>query len=161
MPLDWDLRKTLDIRPSVGEAFNCVGYAPSKGRRCLNTINISNRGTASQMLDRMDRSESVADVTKNLRELASRLLCIRNHQSDVETVYNKWQQLVVKEHVRLKQQEEKNRERREILKLKNELVKMRSKATQARDELEEEEGELSTVCYFLRVNSGVTNIRHF
>jgi hypothetical protein len=109
----------------------------------------------------MDRSESVADVTKNLRELASLLLCIRNHQSQVETIYNKWQQLVVKEHVRLKQQEEKNRERREILKLKNELVKMRSKATQARDELEEEEEELSTVCYFLRVNSGVTNIRHF
>lgn len=161
MPLDWDLRKTLDVRPSAGEAFNCVGFAPSKGRRCLNPINISNRGTASRMLDRMDRSESVADVTKNLKELASLLLCIRNHQSQVETVYNKWQRLVAEEYVRLKQQEEKNRERREILKLKNELAKMRSNATQARDELEEEEEELSTVCYFTKVNAGVTDIRRF
>jgi hypothetical protein len=142
MPLEWDLRKTLNVRPRSGEAFNCVGFAPSKGRRCLNPINISNRGTASRMLDRMDRSQSVSDIKKDLRELASLLLCIRNHQSQVETVYNNWERLVSEEYLILKEKEEKAQERREILRLRNELARMRSNATQARNELEEEEMDM-------------------
>jgi len=141
MQLAWDIRKTLDVHPTPSEPFNCVGFAPSKGRRCQNPINISNRGTASRMLDRMDRSESVSDITRDLRELASLLLCIRNHQSQVEKFYNKWQRLIAEEYLRVKQKEKEDEkeERREIVKLKNELAKMKSIATQAKNELEEDE----------------------
>ncbi len=145
MPANWDFRRILRVHPE--EERNCVGYAQSRGRRCLNPINKFDRPTASRMLDQMDRSAHLFDVIDDLEELASLLLCKGVHRkSQVPDVYNKWKGLVEQEFLKVNEQEKKKEETRRHLNLSDELASITSVASQVRSELEEE--ELDTVCYF-------------
>src|SRR5262249_1982548 len=72
-------------------AFTCVGYAPSKGRRCRNPINQHNRGLAYDLLDRISLlSPTSSQVAKLLPQLASLSLCLRFHQDQVNSVVSEW-----------------------------------------------------------------------
>ena len=153
MSSSWNLRRILDVNPE--QERNCVGFAPSKGRRCKNPINMYDLPAASRVLNQMDRSEDLLDAIDDLEELASLLLCKGVHNnlsrpqySQVNKVYNRWRGLVTEEYLRLRKQEEREEreaERQRRSRLRNELAQIRSIVTEARTVLEEE--QLDTVCY--------------
>jgi hypothetical protein len=87
----WDPIATLDIiNPNRG-CLTCVGYAPSRGRRCYNPINYGNRESAFLLLEALSEIDiSKTDVTEKLHQLASLTLCIRYHQGQDYNVVQKW-----------------------------------------------------------------------
>lgn len=88
----WDPSELLEIVNPDRGTFTCVGYAPSKGRRCQNPIAAHNRNAVYSMLDNMARFEPGSKAAAaNLREIANRSLCVRYHQHQVETVVADWQ----------------------------------------------------------------------
>ncbi|KAE9380214.1 hypothetical protein N431DRAFT_324519 [Stipitochalara longipes BDJ] len=109
----WDLRRILDVNPE--EDRLCVGFAPSKGRRCKNPINQYDRPAAGRLLDQMDRSTHLLDTIKDLEMLATLLLCkgvhIKPQHSQVRVVYGKWERRVTEEHLRLRERAEREAER--------------------------------------------------
>jgi hypothetical protein len=152
MPASWDLRRILNVNPE--QESNCVGFAPSKGRRCRNRINRFDLPAAGRLINEMDRSVHLTDAITDLEELASLLLCKGVHNnlsrpqySQVREVYKKWKGLVKEECLRLKELEEKDADRRRHRQLRDELAKMKSIATEVRNELEEE--QLDMVCYLM------------
>ena len=86
----WDPSHTLEIG-DITDGCTCVGYAPSKGRRCRNPIAAVNRQAASKILSRLSRMDVMsANLEPLLMELALLLLCRRWHQNQVETVTKNW-----------------------------------------------------------------------
>jgi hypothetical protein len=82
----------IDVYPDSA-GFTCVGWAPSKRRRCENPIKKENRRFATRLLDegdrRIARSETVDDI---LEELAPRVLCNHEHQNQAFEMVVKWQE---------------------------------------------------------------------
>jgi hypothetical protein len=143
MPTYWNLRQILDVNPE--QERNCVGFAPSKGRRCRNIINRFDLPAASRLLDQMDRSKQLIDAIDDLKELAALLLCKGVHNnlsrpeySQVNKVSSNWKVLVKEEDQRLKEHEQKEAERRRR-NLRDELAKIKSKATEVKVGLEEDQ----------------------
>ncbi len=137
MPTYWNLRQILDVNPE--QERNCVGFAPSKGRRCRNIINRFDLLAASRLLDQMDRFKQLIDVIDDLKELAALLLCEGVHNnlsgpeySQVKKVSSKWKVLVKEEAQRLKEHEQREEERRTRRKLRGELAKIKSNATEVK-----------------------------
>ena len=65
----------LDLNSS---GSTCIGYAPSKGRRCHNPIAYDNRQEAVNILTAMSLLDPHSKrIDKRLDELAPRLLCRR------------------------------------------------------------------------------------
>lgn len=90
----WNPSHTLKIG-DITDGCTCVGYAPSKGRRCRNPIAAVNRQAASKILSRLSRTDVMsANLEPLLKELALLLLCRRWHQDQVETVAKNWLQRV-------------------------------------------------------------------
>ena len=83
----WDAAEVLKIQ----NIFTCVGYAPSKRRKCQNPIAAAKRAWASEILDRVENKDVVTtSVKRDLEELAPRLLCQRYHQGQASTMVNGW-----------------------------------------------------------------------
>jgi hypothetical protein len=171
MPINWGLRRILGVNP--GDR-TCVGYAPSKNRRCTKPINRHDWPAACRLLDQMDRLEDLRDAIEDLEELAGLLLCNEWHNSlsrpqhsQVDKMYRKWKG-IVEEYVRLREQEDRAAERqaqrlregerereaqreaqrevqREVQREAQREAERRSIATEVMTELEEE--QLDTVCY--------------
>jgi hypothetical protein len=144
MPTYWNLRQILDVNPE--QERNCVGFAPSKGRRCRNIINRFDLPAASRILDQMDRSKQLIDAIDDLKELAALLLCKGVHNnlsrpeySQVKKVSSKWKVLVEEEDQKLKEHGQREAERRRRRKLRDELAKIKSNATEVKVGLEEEQ----------------------
>jgi len=93
----WDPSKTLGIinADSGYECITCVGYAPSKRRRCLNPIRADNRQFITQTLDDIAYlpPDSPAVLSK-LRAIAGPALCVRYHQNQAQTVVLQWQRKI-------------------------------------------------------------------
>jgi len=155
MPINWGLRRILGVNP--GDR-TCVGYAPSKNRRCTKPINKHDWPAACRLLDQMDRLEDLRDAIEDLEELAGLLLCNEWHNSlsrpqhsQVDKMYRKWKG-IVEEYVRLREQEDRAAERQAQRLREGERereaqreAERRSIATEVMTELEEE--QLDTVCY--------------
>lgn len=86
----WDPSELFKIG-AISDQITCVGYAPSKGRRCHNPIAAANRQEASNILSKLSRKDFMrADMKSHLMDLASRLLCRRYHQNQASTVTTRW-----------------------------------------------------------------------
>lgn len=86
----WAPADALDLDPN-SSSFTCVGYAPSKGRRCHNAIACVNRQEAAKILLQMSRLDPQSQrIDDKLEELASRLLCRRWHQNQAAEMKRKW-----------------------------------------------------------------------
>lgn len=86
----WAPGDFLDLDPN-SSTFTCVGYAPSKGRRCRNAIACVNRQEAAKLLLQMSRLDPHSPrLDDKLDELASRLLCRRWHQNQAADMKRKW-----------------------------------------------------------------------
>ncbi len=86
----WDASNVLKVDPN-SPSFTCVGYAPSKGRRCRNAIAAANCHEASKLLTQMSRLDpSSSRLDDMLETLAPRLLCRRWHQNQAHSITEKW-----------------------------------------------------------------------
>ena len=86
----WAPTEILELDLNSSE-FRCVGYATSKGRRCRNPIACANRQEASKVLLEMSRLDPQSQrLDEKLEELASRLLCKRNHQNQGADMKRQW-----------------------------------------------------------------------
>ncbi|KAM0797364.1 hypothetical protein BDR22DRAFT_465115 [Usnea florida] len=82
----------LDLNSS---GFTCIGYAPSKGRRCHNPIACANRQEAANILREMSMLDPHSKrLGKRLEELASRLLCRRWHQNQATDMKTLWRRQI-------------------------------------------------------------------
>ena len=90
----WDPSKTLGILNMAPgyECITCIGYAPSKRRRCQNPIRQDNRELIMRTLSEIAylHPDSPA-VLSRLRAIVGPALCVRYHQNQAETVVAGWQ----------------------------------------------------------------------
>ncbi|QIW95261.1 hypothetical protein AMS68_000779 [Peltaster fructicola] len=92
MGQEWNALSLLALFNEDTLSISCVGWAPSKGRRCWERIAQSNISDAKQMLARLPQvaqgDEQILQDT--LQKLAMKLLCRRNHQNQYCTVATNW-----------------------------------------------------------------------
>ncbi|KAF2247484.1 hypothetical protein BU26DRAFT_520627 [Trematosphaeria pertusa] len=83
----WDPRATLQLEHDG----RCVGYAPSKGRKCRNIIAGHNLSKANTILHDMARQQPDPEALRSkLWRLAQHHLCIRWHQNQARDMVEKW-----------------------------------------------------------------------
>ena len=86
----WDPASTLLSNKGIRDK-QCIGYAPSCGRRCRNPISMNNQAKASQALMRLGSLDpKSAQAQRMLSDIASMLLCQRNHQSQIKSAVTGW-----------------------------------------------------------------------
>lgn len=91
MTTQWAPAEVLQLDPN-SSGFTCIGYAPSKGRRCRNPIACVNRQESAKILQEMSRLDPHSRrLDGKLEELASRLLCRRWHQDQAAGMKRQWQ----------------------------------------------------------------------
>ena len=87
----WAPAEVLQLDPN-SSSFTCIGYAPSKGRRCRNPIACVNRQESTEILLEMSRLDLQSRrLDGKLEELAPRLLCRRWHQDQAAGMKRQWQ----------------------------------------------------------------------
>jgi hypothetical protein len=73
----------------------CVGYAPSKHRRCQNSVQAkSSRSLQTRLQRLLDEDPFSDEVETVLRDLAAGSLCKRDHQNQADTIFSNWIQNV-------------------------------------------------------------------
>lgn len=89
--------------PSLAEIINlkpqqetwCVGYAPSKGRRCHNPTNAQGRRSAMQILEKATSNLRAGICIRiQLHELAPNVLCRHYHQPQAPELVSCWEKKV-------------------------------------------------------------------
>lgn len=88
----WNPEVVLKIRNyEHSGGWTCVGFAPTKGRRCQNPINHMNRATAGSIIKKLSLVDpGKTNIAPLLQDLAGHLLCLRYHQSQVGEVTQRW-----------------------------------------------------------------------
>jgi len=87
---EWDPHTTFGIINPHQGTFTCVGYAPSKHRRCRNPIARAGRDFVYELLELLALiSTSSHEFAILLQEAACRSLCWR-HGSQVDSVVEQW-----------------------------------------------------------------------
>lgn len=93
-PRGESLADIIDVDP-CSASFTCVGWAPTKHRRCEHRIAWPNRCYASRLLeDSTIEFLHEEDIRCILEELAPRVLCRRRHQYQASEMVHKWLRLV-------------------------------------------------------------------
>ena len=86
----WEPAEVLRLDP-YSSGFTCIGYAPSKGRRCRNPIACANRQDSAKILLEISKLDPQSQrVDDELEDLASRLLCRRWHQDQALDMKRQW-----------------------------------------------------------------------
>jgi hypothetical protein len=94
----WDPYIALEIDNPERGFLTCVGYAPSKHRRCQNPIAWANRVCAQKILETLSRERpSVSRMRDYLEEVAECLLCVRYHRNQKYDVVEQWLNIVRQE----------------------------------------------------------------
>lgn len=91
------LSNILGVAPDLDR--DCVGFARTKGRRCLRPASdICGRAQASRLLDQGTRllESGEENIDEILEELAPLLLCRRSHQNDAGGLVYEWSRKVDK-----------------------------------------------------------------
>jgi hypothetical protein len=88
----WDPCATLGIINPDRGFYTCVGYAPSKRRRCQNPIARENRDFVYALLELLAlMSPNSSEFADLLRQVAYRSLCRRYHQNQADSVVRQWE----------------------------------------------------------------------
>lgn len=86
-----DILEPINKDPQVNR-FSCVGYAPSKGRRCMNPVAAHNRAIFADTLYELagsDLEDSPARI-QSLEKLAATGLCVSLHRPQAAEVASRW-----------------------------------------------------------------------
>jgi hypothetical protein len=116
----WDPETAFAItNPNRGK-LTCVGYAPSKRRRCENGISGFNETCARPILKRLSRQyPSRSGMKDDLKQLAQCLLCRKypayHYQSQVDDMIKKWNVVIRQEQRRIEEEEEETEQEDEIM----------------------------------------------
>jgi hypothetical protein len=87
----WDAKSVLSIVNPDRGTITCVGYAPSKGRRCQNPISQANRTAITAILTNLSSQyPSVRGMRTDLEEVAEMGLCRRYHQYQADDMVERW-----------------------------------------------------------------------
>ncbi|KIX08742.1 uncharacterized protein Z518_03399 [Rhinocladiella mackenziei CBS 650.93] len=87
----WDPHATFSIINPDRDAFTCVGYARTQGRRCRNPIDQHDRKFVYDLLDRISSlSPGSGEVAKLLPQIASLSLCRRWHKDQADSIVRNW-----------------------------------------------------------------------
>jgi hypothetical protein len=87
----YNIEELLEVYNLAKGRWSCVGYAPSKHRRCQNPIAVHNRTAASALLQTISHGTCTElQIRHTLSQIAGCLLCRRDHQSQVSTVAAQW-----------------------------------------------------------------------
>ncbi|KAK0122558.1 hypothetical protein ONS96_009600 [Cadophora gregata f. sp. sojae] len=92
-PKIWDPIKILGIiNTDPGyQHITCVGYAPSKRRRCRIRINQYNRQRITNTLDEISFLQpNDPAVLSRLKSIAGAALCVRFHQDQASDILEQW-----------------------------------------------------------------------
>ena len=95
----WDPAAVLGIinETPYYQSITCVGYAPSKGRRCRKGISMENKSCITKALDGLARlGPDSPIVASKLWTIAARGLCVTFHQGQIEQVVNNWMKSIKK-----------------------------------------------------------------
>jgi hypothetical protein len=90
----WNPSQTLGIiNTDPGyQCITCIGYAPSKRRRCRNPIRSDNVSFITNTLNEIAYLHPDSpEVTSRLRAISGRALCVRYHQGQAESIMMQWQ----------------------------------------------------------------------
>ena len=89
MPQSWVPSEVLQLE----DDRCCVGYAPSKGRKCLVRIRRDNVKRCNSLLRDLSEQQPDPDLLESkLRRLAQCGLCVRFHQNQVDSMVAQWTQ---------------------------------------------------------------------
>lgn len=89
----WNPFATLGL--DVGDQSHCIGFAPSKGRRCMIAVSASNFELADRSLKSLSKLEPTSkDVKHKLPKIARSLLSERYHQEQDDDIVSKWKRLI-------------------------------------------------------------------
>lgn len=76
-------------------AISCVGYAPSKGRRCQNRIAAANVGSGQRLAKTVPNLVfDTKHLESTLYDMASCMLCRAYHQGQAQDMVNKWHPVI-------------------------------------------------------------------
>ncbi|RFU23677.1 hypothetical protein B7463_g12662, partial [Scytalidium lignicola] len=90
---EWDPIKVLGIlnHDDGYSSMICIGYAPTKKRRCQNHTTPCNRPFIMRTLDELSKLPLDSPLVKSkLEAIASPMLCIRDHQDQKAVVLEEW-----------------------------------------------------------------------
>ncbi|KAF2454195.1 hypothetical protein BDY21DRAFT_381509 [Lineolata rhizophorae] len=89
-PKLWEAEQILEIPNQAKEnIFTCVGFAPTRGRRCQNRIAIHNRVMVRDTLDLASRFDpDNPEVERLLRRVVGRALCFRHVNQEPHVLRN-------------------------------------------------------------------------
>ena len=91
----WNAEDVLRINNPDKGYWTCVGYAPSKGRRCQKTAAQHNSAAAAVLLRSLDQETHTAQELRDvLHEIAERLLCRSFHQNQADHVATRWYAII-------------------------------------------------------------------
>lgn len=91
----WDPLELLELVNPDKLSITCIGWAPSRRRRCRNTIAQHNIQAAKAVMERMVRPGlSDGNLKELLFNLAEYTLCRRNHQGQTRQVSDGWFRIV-------------------------------------------------------------------
>ncbi|KAF2006417.1 hypothetical protein P154DRAFT_518030 [Amniculicola lignicola CBS 123094] len=90
-PILWDPETVLEL---LGDSC-CVGYAPSKRRKCHMPISFGSQSEMDSLLNKMSKLQPGSSAVRNsLQTLATTGLCRRFHQYQADDVVNKWERKI-------------------------------------------------------------------
>ena len=94
----YNIEELLQIHNPAKGRWSCVGYAPSKHRRCQNPIALHNRTAASALLRTLSLSHGTStglQIRHTLLEIAGYLLCRHyHHQDQASLVAAEWYTII-------------------------------------------------------------------
>lgn len=104
MAANWSFRTILNVYPE-SDSFTCVSTRPDNPEKCHNRrplLSEMDLAKAGEVLDTMDRCESLKSSYRYLDELARLTLCIIHSEGDgqIERVSTVWQDKI-EQHMRL------------------------------------------------------------
>jgi len=94
----WDPIKAFSIHNhEKGGAVSCVGWAPSKRRRCQNPIAAQNRSAAEYLLKDMSYRDPNTVTDATLEMIAGYSLCRAYHQNQKAEMVRNWKNVITGE----------------------------------------------------------------
>ncbi|KJX96421.1 hypothetical protein TI39_contig628g00002 [Zymoseptoria brevis] len=95
--MSWNGEIVLGIINPATDTFTCVGYAPSKNRRCQNAIAVANRHEVQKRIRALPQhfGNSIG-LRHELSVIASKALCKHDHQGQTDDIAEQWSDVIAR-----------------------------------------------------------------
>lgn len=90
----WNADAVLNLTNRATKGWTCVGHTPSAGRRCRNPLAAHHKSIGEALLRTIPEIQNRTQLLNTLKQIARYLLCVRDHQDQVDQVASRWQGLI-------------------------------------------------------------------